>query len=67
MKSEEIRQMNDTELAGREIEIGRELLESRSRHAISQLHDTATLRKLRKDIARIKTELRRRKASTASR
>lgn len=58
MKYKEITEMNDAELSAKELELGRELLEKRFSHAISQLADTAGLGRTRKDLARVKTEMR---------
>lgn len=49
--------MKDPDLLAREVELGKELMEMRFSHAISQLADTAKMGRTRRDLARIKTEI----------
>ncbi len=57
---EAFRSMTDEELVHRCLELDRELVARRFLLHTGQLEDTASLRRLRKDLARAKTELRRR-------
>jgi len=60
MKPEEIREMSSEELRRKLEELQRELFNLRFRHVTRELKDTSQLRKVRKDIARVKTILRER-------
>ncbi len=63
MKASELRELSTAEL----LEKGRELreahLNAKVRHATGQLEDTAKLRSLRRDIARVETVLRERRGA----
>lgn len=66
MKADEIRDLNDEEVAEK-IEAAREeLFRLRFRSATQQLEDPALIRKLRRDIARMKTILRQREMASSS-
>ena len=54
MKAEEIREMRDSEIRQRLDEMYQELWNLRFKHAANQLTDTNQLRRVRKDIARLK-------------
>jgi large subunit ribosomal protein L29 len=61
-----ILELNDEQLVHRFLERERELVSSRFRHATSQLENTASMRVVRKDLARILTELRARERANGS-
>jgi large subunit ribosomal protein L29 len=57
VKVEELREQTDEELRERERDLTRELWQSRMDNYTNQLDDTAKIRRLRRDIARVKTLL----------
>lgn len=57
MKVSELREQTDEELRERERDLTRELWQSRMDNYTNQLDDTAKIRRLRRDIARVKTLL----------
>lgn len=57
MKAKEMRERNEGELQTMERELERELWKTRFANFTNQLDDTAKLRRLRRDIARVKTLL----------
>ena len=61
----ELRELEDEELEGRLSEYRRELLNLRFQLATGQLDNSARLGQLRKDIARVNTELREREIAAA--
>jgi large subunit ribosomal protein L29 len=65
MKAADIRAKTDDELAGELDNLGKEVFNLRFQRANGQLENTARVRRVRRDIARIKTVLgeRRRQAS----
>ena len=65
MKPSDVRAKTDDELAGDLEQLGKEIFNLRFQRANGQLENTARVRQVRRDIARIKTILgeRRRKAS----
>jgi len=56
MKAEEVRAMSDEELQGKLMELKKEQFNLRFQQASGQLENTARIRQVRRDIARIKTE-----------
>ena len=58
MKGEELRKLAPEELAQKARESRNELFNARVKHATGQLEDTAKLKTLRRDIARMETILR---------
>ena len=60
MKAEEIRALPDTEIEERIAQAREELFRLRFRSATQQIEDPSLIRKLRRDIARMKTILRER-------
>ncbi len=60
MKAAEIRDLTESEIADRIGEIHEELFRLRFRGATQQLENTALLKTLRRDLARMKTILRER-------
>jgi large subunit ribosomal protein L29 len=63
MKISEIRGLGINELQTRNIELAEELFRLKIRHAGGQLESTASLGRLRKDIARIKTVMKEKEAA----
>lgn len=63
VKAEEFRQLTDQELQVREEELRRELFNLRFQLATSQIENPMRLHAVKKDIARIMTILRERRAS----
>jgi large subunit ribosomal protein L29 len=57
MKAKEMRERSVGELEGMERDLSRELWKTRFTNFTNQLDDTAKLRRLRREIARIKTIL----------
>ena len=66
MKSDEIRELGDAEIEDKIGQFQEELFRLRFRAATQQLEDPALIRKLRRDIARMKTILRQRELSSSS-
>jgi large subunit ribosomal protein L29 len=58
MKIKEIRDLSWAELQQRDRELGEELFKLRLRHASGQLESPAQMRRVRRDIARVKTVMR---------
>ena len=58
MKASEIREMSAEELNEKLTSLKEELFALRFQHAVSQLENTARLKAVKKDIARVKTILR---------
>lgn len=58
MKPSEIRELSSEELVEKATEMRTELFTARIRHSTGQLENTAKLRTLRRDVARIETILR---------
>lgn len=57
MKGKELQEKSVSELQEMEQELTRELWKTRFKNYTSQLDDTAKIRKLRRDVARVKTVL----------
>ncbi len=57
MKPKELRDLSTSELAAKSNELRMELFTARIRHSTGQLENTAKLRTLRRDVARIETIL----------
>ncbi len=64
MKAKELKDLSPEELQAKEKEFREEEFKLRFKHATGQLEKTDRLRKLRKDIARVKTIIREKEAST---
>ncbi|MBK7397394.1 MAG: 50S ribosomal protein L29 [Myxococcales bacterium] len=60
MKAKELKDKSETELGELHKQLTSELFQARLQNHTNQLDDTATLPKKRKDIARVKSEVRRR-------
>lgn len=63
MSSSEMRDLDDAALVHLLLGNERELVSSRFRHSLNKLENTASLRVLRRDIARARTELRSREVA----
>ncbi|MEM6955314.1 MAG: 50S ribosomal protein L29 [Myxococcota bacterium] len=57
MKPAEIRELNDEELQNLETDLARKLWKARFDNHTNALDDTSDIKKIRKDIARVKTLL----------
>ncbi len=60
MKKEEIREMATADLRDRLQQMEKEYLQQKMNHAVTPVDNTAKITADRRDIARVKTELRRR-------
>ena len=63
MKPRELRELSVEELAAKEKEFREEEFKLRFKHATGQLDKTDRLKRLRRDVARVKTILREKEAS----
>jgi large subunit ribosomal protein L29 len=63
MKPRELKELSVDELAAKEKDFREEEFKLRFRHATGQLDKTDRLRRLRRDIARVKTIMREKEAS----
>lgn len=63
MKVEDLRQKSDDELNRQVLDLRKEAFNLRFQRASGQLENTARVRQVRRDIARIKTVLHQRRAS----
>jgi large subunit ribosomal protein L29 len=66
MKTNEMRDLTLQELETKEREMAQELFDLKLRHGLSQLDNPLTIRKARKDLARIKTLMTERHQEQAS-
>lgn len=64
-KGTTVRDLSDAELVQRLGEVKQELFDLRFQHATGQLDDTAKLGRVRKDVARVNTEIREREIAAA--
>jgi large subunit ribosomal protein L29 len=64
-KDSAVRDLSDAELVQRLGEVKQELFDLRFQHATGQLDDTAKLGRIRKDVARVNTEIREREIAAA--
>ena len=58
MKAKEIRELNVDELKQKEKELSEEYFNSKLQHSTNQLANTAKLKQIKHDIARVKTIIR---------
>ena len=65
MRAEEIREMSDAEIVDKIAQSQEELFRLRFRSATQQLENPSLIRKLRREVARMKTILTQREASSA--
>ena len=63
MKASEVRELSLEELGAKSRELRTELFNARIRHATGQLENTAKLRELRRDVARVESLLRERRGA----
>ncbi len=63
MKMDEIREMNDADLASKAKDLSEEYFRLRFQHGLRPLENPALLRQLKKDIARIKTVIAERRVA----
>jgi large subunit ribosomal protein L29 len=61
MKAKELRERTSAELAEMERDLARDLWKTRFANFTNQLDDTAKIRRLRREIARVKTVLNQKK------
>ncbi len=66
MKAKDLREKTHGELQGMEGDLRRELWKTRFSNFTNQLDDTAKLRRLRREIARVKTILSQKATETAT-
>ena len=66
MKVDKVREMSADELAARERELQEQLFRLRFQKSIGQLDNALKIRETRRDIARVKTVLRQRRAQAAA-
>jgi len=57
MKPSELRELTAAELSEKSLELRNGLFSARVKHSTGQLEDTAKLKKLRRDVARVETLL----------
>ena len=67
MKAADIRELTDSEIQQRIVEAQEELFRLRFRSATQQLENPSLVRKLRRDVARMKTILRERELQQSKR
>ncbi|MBO7214551.1 MAG: 50S ribosomal protein L29 [Clostridia bacterium] len=65
MKAKEVREMTNDELASKLVSLKEELFNLRFRHATGQLENPNVITGVKKDIARVKTEIREREIKKA--
>jgi len=65
MKAKEVREMTNDELASKLVSLKEELFNLRFRHATGQLENPNVIGGVKKDIARVKTEIREREIKKA--
>ena len=63
MKAEKVREMGADELATRERELSEQAFRLRLQRAVGQLDNASKLREVRRDIARVKTILKEKRAA----
>jgi large subunit ribosomal protein L29 len=67
MKSQQVRDMSEDELRGREKELQEQLFKLRFQKSIGQLDNGMKMREIRRDIARVKTVLRQKESQAPGR
>ncbi|MCK6586138.1 MAG: 50S ribosomal protein L29 [Polyangiaceae bacterium] len=65
MKAKDLRERTTDHLRELEKSLAQEVFQARFKNFTNRLNDTASIRKTRRDLARVKTELTRRAASGA--
>ena len=66
MKADKVREMSSEELIAKERELSEQLFKLRFQKSIGQLDNALKIRETRRDIARVKTTLRQRRAQAAA-
>jgi len=66
VKADKVREMSSEELTAKERELSEQLFKLRSQKSIGQLDNALKIRETRRDIARVKTTLRQRRAQAAA-
>ena len=66
MKPDKVREMSSEELAAKEKELQEQLFKLRFQKSIGQLDNALKIRETRRDIARVKTVLRQKRAQAAA-
>ena len=66
MKADKVREMSSDELTAKERELSEQLFKLRFQKSIGQLDNALKIRETRRDIARIKTVLRQKRAQAAA-
>ena len=66
MKADKVREMSAEELTAKERELSEQLFKLRFQKSIGQLDNALKIRETRRDIARVKTTLRQRRAQAAA-
>ena len=67
MKTKQMRECSDERLAELDSSLRREIFESRIKNFTNQLDDTASIRRARRDLARVKTLINERAAGASER
>ena len=67
MKSDQVREMSEDELRGKEKELQEQLFKLRFQKSIGQLDNGMKMREVRRDIARVKTVLRQKESQAPGR
>ena len=66
MKADKVREMSSEELTAKEKELQEQLFKLRFQKSIGQLDNALKIRETRRDIARVKTVLRQKRAQAAA-
>ena len=66
MKADKVREMSADELSAKERELSEQLFKLRFQKSIGQLDNALKIRETRRDIARVKTVLRQKRAQAAA-
>jgi large subunit ribosomal protein L29 len=66
LKADKVREMSPEELAAKEKELQEQLFKLRFQKSIGQLDNALKIRETRRDIARVKTVLRQKRAQAAA-
>jgi len=66
MKADKVREMSAEELSAKERELSEQLFKLRFQKSIGQLDNALKIRETRRDIARVKTLLRQKRAQAAA-
>lgn len=66
MKAKEVRELNDTQLGEKLVELKKDLFNLRLQHATNQLDNPIRIREVKRDIAKVKTVIRERELAARS-